>query len=292
MSLRALRTLVAIARNGSFARAAEAVGLTQSAVSLHVRALEEEFRAVLFDRSRRQPVLTDAGHAAVARAQEILALYDGLPAELEAGGGLAGRLRVGAIQTALTGPVPDALAALRETHPRLRVVMVSGMSAELAVRVDSGDLDAAVTTAPVRPHPPGLVATPLYEEGFWVVAPPGLEGLGSRRILQDLPFLRFDRRAWAGRTLTQELRRMRLPLEGDVELDSIEAMLRMVSKGLGAAILPLSEAARRALPPLTCLPFGEPQKRRTVVLLEREDRPAQRLAAALGEAVRDAARDP
>ncbi|MFE1598075.1 LysR family transcriptional regulator [Methylobacterium sp. ID0610] len=289
MSLRALRSLVAIARQGSFARAAETVGLTQSAVSLHVRGLEQEFRAVLFDRSRRRPVLTEAGHVAVARAEEILALYDGLAAELEAGGALAGRLRVGAIQTALAGPVPDALARLRATHPRLRVQVVSGMSAELAVRVDTGELDAAVTTGPVRPHPAGLVTTPLYEEGFWILAPPGLEARGARRILEELPFIRFDRRAWAGRTIAQELRRQRLRVDGDIELDSKEAILRMVTKGLGAAVLPLSEAGRRALPPLTCLPFGDPQSRRAVVLLEREDRPAQRLAAALAEAVREAA---
>ena len=61
MSLRALRTLQAIARHGSFAAAGKAVGLTQSAVSLQVKVLEEEFGAPLFDRSRRLPVLTEAG---------------------------------------------------------------------------------------------------------------------------------------------------------------------------------------------------------------------------------------
>jgi ABC-type glutathione transport system ATPase component len=61
MSLRALRSLKAIAHHGSFARAGEAVGLTQSAISLQVRGLEEEFGVQLFDRSRRLPVLTEAG---------------------------------------------------------------------------------------------------------------------------------------------------------------------------------------------------------------------------------------
>lgn len=78
MSLRALRTLAAIAQHGSFARAAEAVCLTQSAVSLHVRTLEEAFNAPLFDRSRRTPTLTEAGRRAVERAREILAIYDGI----------------------------------------------------------------------------------------------------------------------------------------------------------------------------------------------------------------------
>ena len=72
MSLRALHTLIAIAQYGSFVRAAEAVHLTQSAVSLHIKSLEETFNATLFDRSRRLPVLTEAGHVAVERAREIV----------------------------------------------------------------------------------------------------------------------------------------------------------------------------------------------------------------------------
>ncbi|MEI7407801.1 LysR family transcriptional regulator [Pectobacterium aroidearum] len=286
MSLKALRTLVAIAQYGSFARAAEAVCLTQSAVSLHVRSLEEDFNVLLFDRSRRVPVLTEAGHRAVEQARDILAQYDGIAAELGEGGELAGRLRVGAIQTALAGVLPAALAALRRAHPRLRVLVNSGMSAELAIRIDDGELDAAVTTEPVKPYPTGLVSTPLYQEGFWIVAPSVLASLDPRQLLQEHPFIRFDRRAWAGRTIDRELRRQRLRVQTDMELDSQEAIVQMVASGLGVAVIPLSERETVCLDNLTCIPFGEPQQQRRVVLLEREDRPAARLAAALADAIR------
>ncbi|MEQ9902136.1 LysR family transcriptional regulator [Pectobacterium aroidearum] len=286
MSLKALRTLVAIAQYGSFARAAEAVCLTQSAVSLHVRSLEEDFNVLLFDRSRRVPVLTEAGHRAVEQARDILAQYDGIAAELGEGGELAGRLRVGAIQTALAGVLPAALAALRRAHPRLRVLVNSGMSAELAIRIDAGELDAAVTTEPVKPYPTGLVSTPLYQEGFWIVAPSALASLDARQLLQEHPFIRFDRRAWAGRTIDRELRRQRLRVQTDMELDSQEAIVQMVASGLGVAVIPLSERETVCLDNLTCIPFGEPQQQRRVVLLEREDRPAARLAAALADAIR------
>ncbi|KGA39829.1 MULTISPECIES: LysR family transcriptional regulator [Pectobacterium] len=286
MSLKALRTLVAIAQYGSFARAAEAVCLTQSAVSLHVRSLEEDFKVSLFDRSRRIPVLTEAGHRAVEQARDILAQYDGIAAELGEGGELAGRLRIGAIQTALAGVLPAALAALRRAHPRLRVLVNSGMSAELAIRIDAGELDAAVTTEPVKPYPTGLVSTPLYQEGFWIVAPLALASLDARQLLQDRPFIRFDRRAWAGRTIDRELRRQRLRVQTDMELDSQDAIIQMVASGLGVAVIPLSEREKNRLDNLVCIPFGEPQQQRRVVLLEREDRPAARLAAALAEAIR------
>ncbi|MEQ9745695.1 LysR family transcriptional regulator [Pectobacterium actinidiae] len=286
MSLKALRTLVAIAQYGSFARAAEAVCLTQSAVSLHVRSLEEDFKVSLFDRSRRIPVLTEAGHRAVEQARDILAQYDGIAAELGEGGELAGRLKIGAIQTALAGVLPAALAALRHAHPRLRVLVNSGMSAELAIRIDAGELDAAVTTEPVKPYPTGLVSTPLYQEGFWVVAPPAQASLDVRPLLQDHPFIRFDRRAWAGRTIDRELRRQRLRVQTDMELDSQEAIIQMVASGLGVTVVPLSEREKNRLDNLVCIPFGEPQQQRRVVLLEREDRPASRFAAALAEAIR------
>jgi len=285
MSLRALRTLVAIAQHGSFARAAEAVHLTQSAVSLHIRGLEEEFNAPLFDRSRRLPVLTEAGHLALERAREILALYDSIAAELGEDGELRGRLRVGAIHTALAGILPKALAALNAEHPHLRVNVASGMSAELATRVETGELDAAVTTEPVKPHPYGLVSTVLYEEGFWIIAPKSLADVEPRRLLQEQPFIRFDRRAWAGRTIERELRRLRLRVKTTMELDSQEAIVQMVASGLGVSVVPSSPDNLRRLNALAWMPFGEPQRTRRVVLIEREDRPRGRLAAALAQAV-------
>lgn len=291
MSLRAMRTLVAVARYGSFARAAEAVCLTQSAVSLHIRALEEDFGVPLFDRSRRTPVLNEAGRRAVERAREILAIYDGIASELGAGGELAGRLRIGAVPTALAESLPLALAALHEAHPRLRVLVHSGMSAELALRIDAGDLDAAVTTEPVKPHPAGLHSSVLYREGLWVVAPPGSAGRDAATLLQAHPFIRFDRRAWNGRTIDAELRRMRLRVQYGMELDSRDTIVKMVACGLGVAVVPLSQARLAALEGMTCLPFGTPQRMRNVVLLEREERPAGRLAIALADAIRAQAGD-
>lgn len=286
MSLRALRPLIAIAQHGSFARAAEAVHLTQSAVSLHVRSLEEQFNALLFDRSRRLPVLTDAGHLAVERAREILAIYDSIAADLGDGSELRGRLKLGAIQTALAGVLPVALAALSREHPNLRVNVSSGMSAELATRIESGELDAAVTTEPVKPYPHGLVSTLLYEEGFWIIAPAAVFSADARRLLQEHPFIRFDRRAWAGRIIEQELRRMRLRVQTSMELDSQDAIIQMVSSGLGVAVIPLSTRDLQALDGVVKIPFADPQRMRRLVLLEREDRPAGRLASALSEAVR------
>jgi DNA-binding transcriptional LysR family regulator len=285
MSLRSLKTLLAVVHHGTFAKAGEAVGLTQSAVSLQMRSLEQEFGFALFDRTRRRLVLTDAGQIVLARAEEILALYKRIPEELSEERSLSGRLRLGAIQTALAGPLPDALASLRQAHPRLRVHVSAGMSAELAQLVAIGELDAAITTAPVRPHPGDLVARPLYEDRFWVIAPPRQGRKTIYELLRDLPFIQFDSRAWAGRMIARELRNMGIKVQVGMTLDSQDAIVRMVASGLGVAILPLSEDLLGDLPHVNRHAFGQPQLKRSIVLLEHRDQSSQRLTQAVGDAV-------
>jgi DNA-binding transcriptional LysR family regulator len=286
MSLRALRTLSAIARHGSFARAGEAVGLTQSAISLQVKALEREFDVQLFDRSRRLPTLTEAGKIVLAKAEEVIALYDRIPEALSDERSLVGRIRVGTMPTVLSAIMPDAMVALNRTHPRIRVHVASGLSGELTHQVAAGELDIAITVEPVRPHPSNLVWAPLYEDRFWIIAPPGNDRRSPRDLLSDLPFIRFDNRAWSGRAIDQELRRLRLRVHEEMVVGSPETIMTMVEKGLGVAVVPLSDETRERIS-VTCLPFGDPQLSRHIVFLERQDRSGGALANALAEAVRE-----
>ena len=285
MSLKALRTLVTIARHGTFARAADLLSLTPSAVSLHIKTLEDELQVPLFDRSRRQVVLTEAGQLAVARAETILAAYDELADALASGPSLRGRLRLGAIHTVLARRLPKALVWIKAHHPDLHISVASGMSAELARRIEDGDLDAAITTEPVSPYPQSLDYTPLFEDRFWAIASPELAGQSLPQLLASQPFLRFDKRAWAGRQIEQELRRQHLQVSEQMELDSQEALARMAVMGLGVAIIPMSDEDLQRLPPATCLPFGEPQLKRRVVLLEHEKSQRRHLSAVLKTAM-------
>ncbi|WP_332728983.1 LysR family transcriptional regulator [Pseudomonas sp. ESBL2] len=255
MSLKALRTLVTIARHGTFARAADLLSLTPSAVSLHIKTLEDELKVTLFDRSRRQVVLTEAGQLAVARAESLLAAYDELADALASGPSLRGRLRLGAIHTVL------------------------------ARRVEDGELDAAITTEPVSPYPQNLDFTPLFEDRFWAIASPELAGYSVPQLLASQPFLRFDKRAWAGRQIEQELRRQQVQVSELMELDSQEALARMAVMGLGVAVIPMADDDLQRLPPATCLPFGEPQLTRRVVLLEHEKSQRRHLSAVLKTAL-------
>jgi DNA-binding transcriptional LysR family regulator len=204
-----------------------------SAVSLHIKTLEDELQVTLFDRSRRQVVLTEAGQLAVARAESILGAYDELADTLASGPSLRGRLRIGAIHTVLARRLPQALVWIKAHHPQLHISVVSGMSAELARRVEDGELDAAITTEPVSPYPQSLQFTPLFEDRFWAIASPELAGV-ERAAAARQPAVPALRQARLGRPADrQELRRQRLQVSEQMELDSQEALARMAAMGLG-----------------------------------------------------------
>lgn len=289
MSLRALRTLRAIAQYGTFARAGEAIGLTQSAVSLQVKALEKEFGVQLFDRSRRQPTLTEAGKIVLAKSEEVLALYDHIPEALSDERKLVGRLKVGAVPSTLSDVLPDALVALNRTHPRIRVHLASALSGDLVHQVTAGELDVAVTLEPSWSQSAKLSWTPLYADRFWLIAPAGLDHQDQRKLLLEQPFIRFDSRAWSGIPIDRELRRLRVSVREEMVLGSPETIIKMVQRGLGISIISMSDELREDLS-LTCLPFGEPQLTRRIGLLMRRDRSGSSLVKALAHAVTEVTR--
>ncbi len=287
MSLRALRTLVAIGRKGSFAAAAAQVGLTQAAVSLQMKALEEEFGVELFDRSGGRPRFNAAGRLALERAEEILALYDELRAQLNPEGSLPGAIVLGVIPSALTGPVPEALAALKRAYPQLQVRIRSDISDALAPRVEDADLDVALISEPPYALPAHCEWRAYDEEPFYVVGPPGMTARDDVEWFRDLPFVRFDKTAWTGAMVEGQLMARGIRPRDVIELDSMEAVLSLVEQGLGVAVVPLNrarlhEASRR----FSLLPFGDPQLKRRVGIYEKRRHPGRAITDFLYDALK------
>src|SRR5258708_6623390 len=137
MSIRDLKTFLAIADCGSFASAARVVHRTQSAVTAQVKALEDDLGVQLFDRSKRPPLLTDAGRAFVSKTAEVVQAYELLFREA-GGAAIEGRMRLGAVSTLITGRLPRGLVALRAKYPRLRIELTMGPSADLVEKVRRG----------------------------------------------------------------------------------------------------------------------------------------------------------
>jgi DNA-binding transcriptional LysR family regulator len=284
MSLRQLETLVAIADAGSFHAAADRLGVTQSAVSMQMKALEDDLQTSLFDRSRRPPGLRETADPLVTQARQILRLYEGFRHSARAVGTVAGILRIGVIPTASTGILPDALAILRERTPRLQVRIENELSTELIRRVERGMLDAAILTEPPRLNA-GLKSRAILEERLLVVAPGDSPGERDIDLLTLLPFVRFNRRAGVGRAIDSALRERGIKVQEHMELDSIESILMMVSRGLGVAIAPERSISSNQRALLKCVPFGDPPVCRRVALVERANGDRSTLSDALHDAL-------
>jgi DNA-binding transcriptional LysR family regulator len=289
MSLRQLQTLVAIADAGSFHAAAGRLSITQSAVSMQMKALEEDLQTPLFDRSRRPPTLRENARPLIEQARHILRLYESFQIDARADGAVAGILRIGVIPTASTGILPDALAILRERTPRLQVRIENELSTELVRRVERGMLDAAILTEPSRLNA-GLGSRVILEERLLVVAPIDSPGETDVDLLTALPFVRFNRRAGVGRVIDGALRSRGIEVRERMELDSIESILMMVSRGLGAAIAPERSISIEQRRSLKCIPFGDPPVRRRVGLVERTSQGRSTLTDALYDALVEVAR--
>ena len=288
MNLRHLRTFVTIAETGSFRLAAQRLYLTQSAVSMQMKTLEETLQAELFDRSNRPPVLSAHGRSLLDRARDLVDQADQFQRAAAGGGDLFGALTIGVIPSATTTILPAALAHLRDKHPGMQVRVEGGLSAGLEDLVQGGTIDAAVVTEPAR-LPAALQALTVYEEPLLLAVPRETEGEDPRALLETLPFIRFNRGTGVGRIIETMLQTRGIPVNEMMELDSIEAILMMVSRGLGAAVVPersLTEPLRRAV---ATHRFTGGDARRRVGLIVRRRQSASPLVTALHAALCDGA---
>lgn len=282
MDLRHLASFVAIADSGSFAAAADRLGLTQSAISLHIKALEAATGQTLFDRTHRPPSLTTAGRHLVDPARDILRRCRQLTG---AAAPATGPLTLGVVPTALGGLLPATLTRLRADAPDLKVTVTSGLSADLTEQVRQGMLDAALVTEPDALSP-GLVWRTLVREPLIVLAPAETTGADDEAVLTAAPFLRFRRYAWAGRLIDRHLTERGIAVDAVVELDSLEAIERLVAAGLGVSVVPYRVGG--TVPVGTrALPFGRPTLARTLGLVTRglEAPSIRSLMAALDAAI-------
>jgi DNA-binding transcriptional LysR family regulator len=284
MSLRQLETLVTIADAGSFQGAAGRLGITQSAVSMQMKALEDDLQTSLFDRARRPPDLRETATPLVDQARRILRLHQDFRQGARAIGPVSGNIRIGVIPTVSTGVLPDALAILRERTPQLQVRIENELSTELIRRVERGMLDAAILTEPPRLNA-GLRSRAILEERLLVVAPSDSPGKSDIDLLSALPFVRFNRRAGVGRAIDAALKERGIDVQERMELDSIESILMMVSRGLGAAIAPERSISAEQRAQLKCVPFGDPPLHRRVALVERSREDPSALTDALYDAL-------
>lgn len=239
-----LRTLIAVARYGTFTSAGDRIGLTQAAVSGQIKRLEEQLGFQLFERTGRSARLNDAGRRTLERAQAIVYLLDALgdPEDAEA----RGRLRIGAIASAQATLLVAALARFSTRFPNVHVRVVPGVSLHLLDQLDAGELDMAVIIRPPFNLPSHLHWRTIAHEPFVLLVPATTAGEDWRALVETQPFLRYDRTSFGGRQVGRLLQAEGLVPREVLELDELPAIAAMVAEGIGVALTPLSPFA----PPL------------------------------------------
>lgn len=275
MNLRFLRTLIAISEHPSFISAANEMGLSHSAVSQQIKALEEELQLKIVDRDTRPPTLTENGFALVELARQML----GVANEIRSIGqddSIIGSVIIGVVPSALAGLIPPALARLQLAHPRLQVRIRSGLSSDLAQAVRARDIDFAVVTQP-RVLPDGLISQSICNEPLDVIMPLDMKADTDAEALEH-PFIWFNRRTWAGQQIEEHLASRKLFVRPVLEIDSIEAIESFVAHGLGVSITPRRFGFSLSGAGVKRLPFGRPQLARGLTMISLESGARRRVS--------------
>lgn len=266
--LRELKTFLAVARYGTFAAAGMHIGLTQSAVSAQIRNLEQALGIRLFDRTGRQALLNAAGLRALPMARDMLDTFSRMAISDDVSE-YRGVLKIGAVATAQTGLLPQALLRLRQQAPQLEPKLVPGVSLNLLSQVDTGEVDLAILIKPPFELPKELSAQVIRREPFVLIVPLDQPGDDPLQLLTDHPHVRYDRNSFGGRLVTRFLREQRIDVQSALELDELEAIVKMVECGLGVSLLPRAGLWLEYGAKVRVIPLGELTFYREMVLLQR-----------------------
>lgn len=267
MNLQQLKSLVAILENNSFSAAADKVSLSHSAISLQIRSLEEEFGQKLFDRSTRPATLTATGKATALAAQKALKMVETVRL---VGAGLQHRDQIsfGVVPTETQHLLPVVLRELQQRQPGLRIKVKSALSGKLALQVLNLDLDFAILTAPITALPE-LQVQELVIEPLYVIAPKHIEATSDEDLLRNHPFIAFENMTWMGHQVSARLQSRGIRVNEIMEVDSLDAIEKMVREGFGVSIVPQRFLAPPLEVHLNVVPFCTPQETRRLVLIHR-----------------------
>lgn len=238
MDSRFLQTYVHVVELGSIAQAARHQGLTPATVQQRLRALEADMGSALIARSGRTVKPTAAGTRILERARNVLRDLRDLRSAATESDLPAGPLRLGATPTALTGIMPPVLRTWAARHPHIEIYIEPAPTTLLYGKVLSGELDGALLVHPLFAIPKSCVWRDLRREPLVLVTPVDMRVRDPLAVIAREPYIRYDRSVVGGRMADDYLRARDLRPQVRFELDGIDSIAKLVSEGLGVALLP------------------------------------------------------
>jgi LysR family transcriptional regulator, hydrogen peroxide-inducible genes activator len=287
ITLRQLRYFDALAIHGRFGRAATACGISQPALSMQIKELEEVLGAALVERGARQARLTSFGEDAVLRVREILRSVDEMGDLARASRDrLAGRLRIGMIPTIAPYFLPTAIANIGRRHPELDIHVREALTSTLIQELLEGRLDAAVVALPVSE--PSLAEVALFKEHFLLVRSSDEEGapVPTGRELRSMRLLLLEEgHCFRDQALSFCKMQSSLPREA-LDASSLSTLVQMVSAGMGVTLIPeMAAAVETRSASVSVARFRNPQPARTIGMIWRKRSPLAAQLLQLSEVV-------
>jgi DNA-binding transcriptional LysR family regulator len=249
LDLDLLRAFVTVAETESFTRAATRLGLTQPAISLQIRRLEDHLDRRLFDRNQGGVHLTVQGGDLLPQARRLLAVNDEIVAGLSETE-VEGDVRFGAPEDIASTHLPTIIARFAERHPRVRLSVTCDFTANLMTAISQGRIDLALVKR--RPAPRASDERVFEERLVWLARDPGLfDARPVSLIVAPTPD------AYRARAL-DALQAAGVGFREAFVSPSLAGQLAAVRAGLGVAIVPATLAPRDLVVAGSLLPEPEP----------------------------------
>ncbi|MDH3263917.1 MAG: LysR substrate-binding domain-containing protein [Paracoccaceae bacterium] len=291
LTLRQLRYFEALARHGHFGRAAAASAISQPALSMQIKDLEESLGTALFERGARQVRLTGIGEELSARVREILRSVDELEDLARASRDrLVGRLRIGVIPTVAPYLLPTIIGNLTRHHAGLDLHVRETVTPKLIQELADGRLDTAIVALPVSE--PALSEVALFSEEFVLVRPGEDEGkpIPSREMLREMRLLLLEEgHCFRDQALSFCDMHSALPREL-LDGSSLSTLVQMVSAGIGVTLIPeMAVAVETRSASVSVARFKRPRPSRTIGMIWRKTSPLAEQLSQISEVVRQSA---
>jgi DNA-binding transcriptional LysR family regulator len=240
MDLYVLQVFRAVATEKSFSRAAVKLGRTQPAISLAVQRLEAQVGESLIDRAGKELRLTDAGGLVLDYARRFANLGEELGVALaELRDNAAGRLTVGANESTTLYLLPH-LARYRRRYPRVKLQVRRSQSSRIPMELLEGDLELGVIS--YAPQDPRLISRVIYTDHLaFIVSPQHRLARRKSVSIAELgmeTFIAHNVVSPYREVVLREFQRLKVPLNRDVEMPTIEAIRKLVQQNEGVAFLP------------------------------------------------------
>ena len=235
---RFLESFVKVVELGSIAAAARLLDLTPTAVSLRLKALEAQVGTPLIERAGRTVKPTQAGSKVLKQAGLILLEVKNFNSLASNNELPAGPLALGATPSALKGIVPSILKKWVDKYENIEILIEPASTTVLYERVMQGQLDAAVLVHPLFEMPKVVGWKLLRKEKLILLTPSAIKKGDPFAIINQNPFIRYDRRVVAGKMADDYLRSHNMHPKARLELDGLDYIADLVKAGLGVSVLP------------------------------------------------------